>query len=183
MVSGFRPSIFRAFGTLKNLLYSAFWLCVCRPPSSMVKKFRIRGVTANCTWGLKVSDSGTEPCSLRPVLAAFEACELPLKADVLSPANPLHECWNRHATNTSEVRLAWTLNLTCQPHAMTYSRAPRPQAEEHDSVYNNSMNHRKGEGGPWRGSCTSTWKCSSRSTNSLALHMVAPSDGVNSCQI
>ena len=32
------------------------------------EKFRIRGVAANCTWGLTVSDPGTQPCSLRPVL-------------------------------------------------------------------------------------------------------------------
>ena len=61
-------------------------------------------------------------------------------ADGLSQANPLRECWNRHATNTSEVRLASvtpsTLNPTCQLHAMTYSCAPRPASRGgRDSVY------------------------------------------------
>ena len=33
------------------------------------EKFRkIRAVVVNCTWGLTVSDPGTQPCSLRPVL-------------------------------------------------------------------------------------------------------------------
>ena len=49
-----------------------------------------------------------------------------LKADGLSPAKP----WNRHATNTSEVRLfsvtPSTLNPTCQLHAMMYLCAHRP---------------------------------------------------------
>ena len=53
-----------------------------------------------------------------------------LQADGRSPANPLHECWNRHATNTSEVRLASvtpsTLDPTCQLQTMPYLCAPRP---------------------------------------------------------
>ena len=80
--------------------------------------------------------------SFRPWNAA-----LLLKAVLpLSPTNPLHKCWNRHATNTTGVRLAsvtpstlnptchsfmtafgW-VNPTCQQHAMTYSSAPRPAA-------------------------------------------------------
>ena len=94
------------------------------------EKFRIRGVAANCTWGLTASDPGTQPCSLRPVLRLSSLRTLSLEADGPSPANPLPECWNRHATNTSEVRLAsvtlLTLNPTCKLHAMTYSCAPRP---------------------------------------------------------
>ena len=37
-------------------------------------------------------------------------------------------------------------------------------------VTNNLVNHSKGERSPRRGSCPSTWRCSSRSTNSLGLH-------------
>ena len=37
-------------------------------------------------------------------------------------------------------------------------------------VTNNSVSHSKGERSPRRGSCPSTWRCSSRSTNSLGLH-------------
>ena len=96
------------------------------------EKFRIRGAAANCTWGLTVSDPVTQPCSLRPVLRLrlSKLANPLLKADGLSPANPIHECWNRHATKASEVRLASaipsTLNPTCQPRAMTYSCSPRP---------------------------------------------------------
>ena len=96
------------------------------------EKSRIRGVAANCTWGHTVSDPETQPCSLRPLLrfAALESRSLrtpSLEADGLRPANALPECWNRHATNTSEVRLASvtpsTLNPTCEP--MTYSLGAR----------------------------------------------------------
>ena len=37
-------------------------------------------------------------------------------------------------------------------------------------VTNNLVSHSKGERSPRRGSCPSTWRCSSRSTNSLGLH-------------
>ena len=75
---------------------------------------------------------GTHSCSLRPALRLSKLANslTKLKADGLSPANPLHECWNRHATNTSKVRFAYvtpsTLNPTCQLRAMTCSCAPRP---------------------------------------------------------
>ena len=37
-------------------------------------------------------------------------------------------------------------------------------------VTNNLVSHSKGERSPRRDSCPSTWRCSSRSTNSLGLH-------------
>ena len=37
-------------------------------------------------------------------------------------------------------------------------------------VTNNLVSHSKGERSPRRGSCPSTWRCSSRSTNFLGLH-------------
>ena len=40
-------------------------------------------------------------------------------------------------------------------------------------VTNNLVNHSKGERSPRRGSCPSTWRCSSRSTNSLGLHSIS----------
>ena len=87
----------------------------------------------NCTWGL------TE----RSRFYASQSFGAPsLKADELSPANPLHECWNRHATNTSEVRLASvtpsTLNPTCEGwnHDLFMCSAPRQPRRARASFYN-----------------------------------------------
>ena len=89
---------------LLSLLHSgsAFWPCVCRPPSSMVSKNSGLGTYSFRSWNaaLLLEAGFTAPKSLRTPS---------LKADGLStpqPSQPLHECWNRHATNTSEVRLA-----------------------------------------------------------------------------
>ena len=40
-------------------------------------------------------------------------------------------------------------------------------------VANNLVSHSKGERSPRRGSCPTTWKCSSRSTNFLGLHSIS----------
>ena len=104
------------------------------------------GVAANCTWDILDIQFPSLKRSPAPS-GRFYGCgsrslRTPsLKADGLSPANPPHECWNRHAANTSEVRLASftpsTLNPMCQLHSMTYSCAPRPASRwARDSVYN-----------------------------------------------
>ena len=49
---------------------------------------------------------------------------------------------------------------------------PKPQKAKvaRFRVTNNLVSHSKGERSPRRGSCPSTWRCSSLSTNSLGLH-------------
>ena len=93
------------------------------PDSSLVRKDSRSGVAANCTWGLTASDLGMQPCSFKP----------------------LHECWNRHATNTSEVReacLRWSLrSLDPKPHVSTTCYdlfmcfAPRQPRLARDNIY------------------------------------------------
>ena len=75
--------------------------------------------------------------------------------------------------------LAWQTLKYQHFQATSWRRPVGPQSDTQKTqkakvvgfrVTNNLVNHSKGERSPRRGSCPSTWRCSSRSTNSLGLH-------------
>ena len=96
----------------------------------------MRGVAANCAWPLTVSDlAWNAALFLRPVLRLSKLAKS-------LPANPLHECWNKHATNASEVKpclrysLDPELRVSTSCHDLFVCSAPRQARQACNSVYN-----------------------------------------------